>query len=105
MTPPADGIRSLRPDAPPVSRCGAVVLELARPGCAPNAATVEAVTAAGARPAERWRRTAGATKKHMSTRYLQRHAAPKLAAAPAADPDYARRTLRGELRMGENFDY
>ena len=43
-----------------MSRCGAVVLELARPGCAPNAATVEAVTAAGARPAERWRRTAGA---------------------------------------------
>ena len=60
MTPPADGVRSLRPDAPPVPRCGAVVLELARPGCAPNAATVEAVTAAGARPAERWRRTAGA---------------------------------------------
>ena len=41
-------------------RCGAVVLVLARPGCAPNAATVEAVTAAGARPADRWRRTAGA---------------------------------------------
>ena len=60
LTPPADGIRSLRPDAPPVPRCGALVYELARPGCAPNAATVEAVTTAGARPAERWRRTVGA---------------------------------------------
>ena len=60
MTPPADGVRSLRPDAPPVPRCGAVVFTLARPGCAPDAATVEAVTAAGARPAERWRRTVGA---------------------------------------------
>ena len=60
LTPPADGIRSLRPDAPPVPACGAVVFELARPGCAPDAATVEAVTAAGARPAERWRRTVGA---------------------------------------------
>ena len=60
LAPPADGIRSLRPGAPPVSLCGAVVFELARPGCAPNAATVEAVTAAGARPAERWRRTVGA---------------------------------------------
>ena len=60
LTPPADGVRSLRPDAPPVPRCGAVVFTLARPGCPPNAATVEAVTAAGARPAERWRRTVGA---------------------------------------------
>ena len=32
----------------------AVVFELARPGCAPDA-----VTAAGNRPAERWRRTVG----------------------------------------------
>ena len=60
LTPPADGIRSLRADAPPVPRCGAVVFELARPGCAPDAVTLEAVTAAGARPAERWRRTVGA---------------------------------------------
>ena len=60
LTPPADGIRSLRPGAAPVPRCGAVVFTLARPGCAPNAATVEAVTGAGARPAERWRRTVGA---------------------------------------------
>ena len=60
LTPPRDGVRSLRPDAPPVPRCGAVVFELARPGCAPDATTVEAVTSAGARPAERWRRTVGA---------------------------------------------
>ena len=31
LTPPADGIRSLRPDAPPVPLCGALVFELARP--------------------------------------------------------------------------
>ena len=60
LMPPADGIRSLRPDAPPVPRCGALVFALARPGCAPDAVTLEAVTAAGARPAERWRRTVGA---------------------------------------------
>ena len=59
LTPPADGVRSLRPDAPPVPLCGAVVFELARPGCAPDAVTLEAVTAAGNRPAERWRRTVG----------------------------------------------
>ena len=59
LTPPADGVRSLRPDAPPVPRCGAVVFMLARPGCAPDAVTLEAVTGAGARPAERWRRTVG----------------------------------------------
>ena len=61
LTPPRDGVRSLRPDAPPVPRCGAVVFELARPGCAPDAVTLEAVTAAGARPAERWRRSPGGT--------------------------------------------
>ena len=49
MTPPADGVRSLRPDAPPVPRCGALVYELARPGCAPDAAQVEPVTADGRR--------------------------------------------------------
>ena len=59
LTPPRDGVRSLRPDAAPVPLCGAVVFELARPGCASDAATLEAVTAAGARPAERWRRTVG----------------------------------------------
>ena len=59
LTPPADGIRSLRPGAPPVPLCGALVFELARPGCAPDAVTLEAVTGAGARPAERWRRTVG----------------------------------------------
>ena len=42
-----------------VPLCGAVVFELARPGCAPDAVTLEAVTAAGNRPAERWRRTVG----------------------------------------------
>ena len=42
-------MRSLRPDAPPVPLCG----------CAPDAVTLEAVTAAGARPAERWHRTVG----------------------------------------------
>ena len=60
LTPPADGIRrSLRPDAPPVPRCGAVVFELARPGCAPDAVELEAVTADGRRPAERWRKAPG----------------------------------------------
>ena len=59
LRPPVDGVRSLRPGAPPAARCGAVVFELARPGCAPDAVTLEAVTGAGARPAERWRRTAG----------------------------------------------
>ena len=60
LTPPADGVRSLRPDAPPVPLCGAVVFELARPGCAPDA--VDARGGNGRRqrrPAERWRRTPG----------------------------------------------
>ena len=55
--------------------------------------------------AEQLGRTPGAVKKHVSVRFLQRHAAPKLPAAPAADPDYARRTLKGELAVGENYDY
>ena len=59
LMPPADGVRSLRPGAAPAPRCGAVAFALARPGCAPDAVTVEAVTGAGARPAERWRRTLG----------------------------------------------
>ena len=51
-------------------------------------------------------RTAGATKKRMSARYLQRHAtASRRTAAPMADPDYALRTLKGELAIGENYDY
>ena len=49
LTPPADGIRSLRPGAAPVSRCGALVYELTRPGCAPDAAQLEPVTADGRR--------------------------------------------------------
>ena len=49
LTPPADGVRSGRPDAPPVPRCGALVYELARPGCAPDAVQVEPVTADGRR--------------------------------------------------------
>ena len=59
LRPPRDGVTSLVPGAPPVPVCGAVVFELARPGCAPDAVTLEAVTAAGNRPAERWRRTVG----------------------------------------------
>ena len=51
-------------------------------------------------------RTAGACKRRMSARYLKRHAtASRRTAAPAADPDYARRTLKGELAVGENYDY
>ena len=51
-------------------------------------------------------RTPGATKKRMSARYLQRHAtASRRTAAPMADPDYALRTLKGELAIGENYDY
>ena len=38
---------------------GAVVFELARPGCGPDAVKIEAVTAAGDRPAGRWRLTLG----------------------------------------------
>ena len=38
---------------------GAVVFELARPGCVPDAVQIEAVTAAGDRPAGRWRLTLG----------------------------------------------
>ena len=49
LTPPADGIRSLRAAAPPVPRCGALVYELARPDCAPDAVQVEPVTADGRR--------------------------------------------------------
>ena len=59
LRPPADGVTRLVAGAPPVPACGAVVFELARPGCAPDAVTLEAVTAAGNRPAERWRRTVG----------------------------------------------
>ena len=62
LTPPADGIRSLRPDAPPVPRCGAVVFTLARPGCAADAVELEAVTADGRRPAERWRKAPGGAR-------------------------------------------
>ena len=58
LHPPADSVRSLRPDAT-TTLCGAVVFALARPGCEPDAVTLEAVTAAGRRPAERWRRTCG----------------------------------------------
>ena len=36
-----------------------MVFAHARPGCAPDAVTLEAVTMSGARPAERWRRTVG----------------------------------------------
>ena len=43
----------------PPAACGAVVFALARPGCAPDAVTLEAVTAAARRPAVRWRRTFG----------------------------------------------
>ena len=56
--PGKDG-RPARLAPPPL--CGAVVYELARPGAAPDAVTLEAVTAAGARPAERWRRSPGGT--------------------------------------------
>ena len=59
LSPPRDGVTRLLPGAAPVPLCGAVVFELARPGCAPDAVTLEAVTAAGNRPAERWRRTVG----------------------------------------------
>ena len=59
LTPPRDGVTSLLPGAPPVPACGAVVFELARPGCAPDAVELEAVTAGGRRPAERWRRAPG----------------------------------------------
>ena len=59
LSPPRDGVTRLVAGAPPVPACGAVVFELARPGCAPDAVTLEAVTAAGNRPAERWRRTVG----------------------------------------------
>ncbi|MDE0026893.1 MAG: toprim domain-containing protein [Spirochaetaceae bacterium] len=58
LHPPADGVRSQRSGAPP-TLCGAVVFALARPGYEPDAVTLEAVTAAGRRPAERWRRTCG----------------------------------------------
>ena len=37
LTPPVDGVSSLLPGAAPAARCGAVVFELARPGCAPDA--------------------------------------------------------------------
>ena len=56
--PGKDG-RLARLAPPPL--CGAVVYELACPGAAPDAVTLEAVTAAGARPAERWRRSPGGT--------------------------------------------
>ena len=59
LTPPRDGVTRLVPGAPPVPACGAVVFELARPGCAPDAVELEAVTAGGRRPAERWRRSPG----------------------------------------------
>ena len=49
MTPPRDGVRSLRPGAPPPPACGAVVYELARPGEPPDAVTLEAVTTDGRR--------------------------------------------------------
>ena len=74
LTPPADGIRSLRPDAPPVPRCGALVFELHHPGCAPDAVELEAVTADGRRPAERWRKApggaSGRTRKCSPTRLI-----------------------------------
>ena len=60
LTPPRDGVTRLVAGTPPVPACGAVV-ELARPGCAPDAVELEAVTAAGNRPAERWRRSKPAT--------------------------------------------
>ena len=75
LTPPADGIRSLRPDAPPVPRCGAVVFELARPGCAPDSVEIEAVTADGRRPAERWRKAPGGASGRTFT-----------CSAPTGDP-------------------
>ena len=59
LTPPRDGVTRLVAGTPPVPACGAVVFELARPGCAPDAVELEAVTAAGNRPAERWRRSPG----------------------------------------------
>ena len=60
LTPPRDGVTRLVAGTPPVPACGAVV-ELARPGCASDAVELEAVTAAGNRPAERWRRSKPAT--------------------------------------------
>ena len=59
LRPPVDGVSSLTPGAAPAARCGALVFELARPGCAPDAVQIEAVTAAGDRPAGRWRLTLG----------------------------------------------
>ena len=59
LRPPVDGVSSLTPGAAPAARCGAVVFELARPGCAPDAVQIEAVTADGDRPAGRWRLTLG----------------------------------------------
>ena len=49
LTPPRDGMTHLVAGAPPVPACGAVVFELARPGCAPDAVQLEAVTAVGHR--------------------------------------------------------
>ena len=59
LSPPRDGVTRLLPGAAPVPLCGALVFELARPGCAPDAVTLEAMTSSGTRPAERWRRTVG----------------------------------------------
>ena len=57
MSPLCDGVTRLLPGAAPVPLCGAVAFEIVRPGCAPDAVTLEAVTAAGNRPAERRRGT------------------------------------------------
>ena len=57
---PADGVTRLGPGAPPTPSCGAVVYVLARPGDgAGDAVELDALTAAGRRPADRWRRTLG----------------------------------------------
>ena len=65
LTPPADvqpgAVRSLH--GPPVPPCGAVVFELARPGCAPDAVTLSPVTADGRRLP--WPGRAGGNKRTL----------------------------------------
>ena len=82
LTPPADGVRSLRPGAPPAARCGAVVFELHHPGCAPDSVELEAVTADGRRPAERWRKAPGGASGRTFT-------CPALIGDPWPDADAA----------------
>ena len=46
LSPPRDGVTRLVAGAPPPPLCGAVVFELRRPGCAPDAVAPERIGAA-----------------------------------------------------------